>query len=334
MNAKRIKDLVEKVKSNRYLNDRKVIIYLVCVVIASVFWFLRALSDEYTTTVSYPVKFKNLPENKVLTNELPKHLDIRVNAHGFTLLRYKLSFSFSPLVFNVNAFTRNQMEKSEATRFTIATARYKNFIQSKVSSEMKVMSIEPDSIKFVFDRIVEKKLPVKAHVNIDFEKQFLQSAAIQIAPDSVVVSGPQSILDTVDMLNLPELSFTGINKTIRRNVHIEEIDQLRLNTPRVVLTVPVEQYTESFFEIPLTAINVPDSLGMQTFPSKVKVTYQVALSNFAKIRKQDFQLAVDYNDLDSNKTVKKLPIKLTKTPEQILNLDYEPQEIEYLIGRK
>ena len=45
-------------------NDKQVIVFMVCLLIATSLWFLNALSKDYTTIVSYPVKYINPPKNQ------------------------------------------------------------------------------------------------------------------------------------------------------------------------------------------------------------------------------------------------------------------------------
>ena len=55
--------------------DKRVIIYLVCVGIATVFWLLNMLGKNYTADLDLPVRYGNLPENQVLINKLPPEAD-------------------------------------------------------------------------------------------------------------------------------------------------------------------------------------------------------------------------------------------------------------------
>lgn len=82
---------------------RNVVTYGVCVIIATVLWFLNALNKEYTTENTYPIKYMDLPKGKLLVSEPPKEMTLAIKAHGFALLRYSISTSFLPIVLNVNS---------------------------------------------------------------------------------------------------------------------------------------------------------------------------------------------------------------------------------------
>jgi len=230
----------EKIKANK-----KLVVYAFFVVLATVFWFLNALSKEYTTTVSYPVNYVNFPKEKVLTNKLPSHLTLRVNAFGFDLLRYKLSTSFLPISFDVNSFTDSRMEKSKNSRFVLPTRRIKNRISRQLSSEITLLDIAPDSLVFQFSNVVHKKVPVKAQLELSFEKQFMLGDTIRLEPDSITISGASVIVDTVDQIHTRRMKFSDLSKTVKRNISLERVEGLEYSNKRVVINILVEQFTEA-----------------------------------------------------------------------------------------
>ncbi len=306
-------------------------IYLICVAIASVFWFLDALSKNYTTTITYPVRF-DIPKDKVLVNPPPRYIKLNVNAYGFTLLRHKLRISFSPIVLDTKVFMNSSLKNnSGATHIRVATNRYIELFQSKFRSDVKVMGIEPDTLYFNFDQIVREKIPVTAELTFDFEKQFMQIAPVQLTPDSVWVKAPRSVLDTLKCIAIPPMHFKSVNKTITEEVSLPEQGNITIEAPQVVLTVPVEQYTEDRCEVPVEIINLPDSLSVKTFPSKVVISYLVALNQFQKVNTDNFLSVVDYNEL--NPGTQKVAVKIEKSPDNIISFKYQPHELEYLIEK-
>ena len=194
----------ENIKANK-----KMATYMFFVVLATIFWFLNALSKEYTTTVNYPVTYKDLPSKKILSNELPSRLKLTVRAKGFDLLRYKLSF-FQSLNFSVNEYTNNKMEKVGDNSFLFPTNRITSQVATQLSSAISVTHISPDTINFQFSSLIEKKIPVHLNSKLKFEPQFRLGGDIVLKPDSVWVIGAQAIIDSVkqvetELLELPEV---------------------------------------------------------------------------------------------------------------------------------
>jgi hypothetical protein len=65
------------------------------------------MEKDYTTSLTYSVKYVNPPKNLFLANTPPSKLELNVQAHGFTLLRHKLAFSFSPIVLDLSAISQS-----------------------------------------------------------------------------------------------------------------------------------------------------------------------------------------------------------------------------------
>ena len=144
---------------------------MICVGIASVFWVLNALEKEYTVELAFPVRYTNLPKNKMLISDPPRQFVLDVRSFGFTLLRYKLSMAFSPLVFNVGEIAGETMNDENKEHYAIPSRLYKTNMADQISSELDVTTIQPDTVYFQFDQIVTQKKKVIPEVNFQLKKQ-------------------------------------------------------------------------------------------------------------------------------------------------------------------
>ncbi len=166
-----IQDL-KKTFKRRILSDKKLLIYLFFVGLATIFWFLNTLSKTYNTNIDYPVEFVNMPSNKVLVNELPKKIVLRVNAYGFDIIRYKIRAFFMTNTFDIEKYTNQRINKKSISEYTIYTADIQGKIADNLSSDINLLQIYPDKIKFRFSPLASKKVPVKFNTKLSFRKQF------------------------------------------------------------------------------------------------------------------------------------------------------------------
>ncbi len=307
-------------------------VFLICLVIATVFWFLNALNKQYTVDLRFPVKYTNLPKNKILANSPPDEFTLKVNSWGFTILRHKLSMAFSPLVFNVNEFTAGQMENSPNSQFRVATRQYINRLSSQVSNELKIIDIQPDSLHFNFDRLVSKKVKVKPVVSYTLKKQYYVEGPITTEPDSVLISGAESILDTIQFVQTKAQQFKELDKNVLRNVPLESSDAYQTEPGRVMLQIPLEEFTEKQVIVPIRVTDVPEQVNVKLFPDKAKISFMVGLSHFSTITANDFSLSVSYADIEAKKEI--LTISLNAEPLNILSVTVSPEQVEYLIEMK
>lgn len=311
--------------------DKRIIIYLVCVGIATVFWMLNMLGKEYTADLDIPVRYTNLPANKVLTTDLPKKFTLHVNAFGFTLLRHKLSLTFSPLIFNVNDFTRNMMEAGKRPNYIILTNQYLNEITDQFSSDVEVLSINPDTLHFNFDQMIQKKVKVYPNVQVEPKRQYQLSGPIRTKPDSVLVFGPRTVLDTLKQVSTRYRNFKSVSENIQDNVSLVDINDVEIKERQVTVNIPIEEFTESQMLIPISIENKPDSINLKLFPNRVKVSFLVGLSRYSEILPADFKLVVSWNEMDQSRSM--LRVETRAVPPFVKSVKIIPDEVEYLIEK-
>ena len=330
-----INKLLKKVqhlfKKSEIKNQRKIIIFLVCVCIATVFWFLNALNKSYTVDIEFPVKYIDLPENRVLSNHPADKFTLTVSSYGFTILRHKLSLAFSPLVFDVDEFTNGQLQKTNKSRYVFYTGQFINRFSSQISNELKINAIYPDTVVFSFEKMKKQLIKVIPKVNIDFVVQHDLNRPIILIPDSVMVNGPESIMDTLSYVYTVSQKYTKVKEPIHRNIVLKECKSLTYEPSRVMMIIPVEEFTEKTLMVPVYVNNLPENEHVNLFPEKVRVNFQVSLSRFKEIKADEFRVCVEYKDIVQQKET--LSLKLEVQPIELKGVSVYPTQIEYLIEK-
>lgn len=302
---------------------------MVCVVIATGFWFLNALSKTYTVDLVFPVKYINLPDNKTLSSQLPDKFEMKIRAHGFTILRHQISSVFMPIEFNVNDMTNNRMLEKRRNSFAFSTRQFLPELAYQLSSELEILSMNPDTLFFKFDKMGQRKVKVLPVVKVNLKKQYQISGAISSSPEQIMVDGPQSVIDTLKFVLTEPLKFNMADKTIQTEAPLLKIKETFFEPAKVEVTIPVEEFTEAQIPTPVRLAGAPESLNIKLFPSKVKVTFQVGLSRFKDIQPEDFKLFVSYSDIKDGH--QRLKVKVESSPDFLYDLKITPEEIEYLI---
>lgn len=312
-----------------FRNDKRVAAYLVCVVVATGFWFLNALSKTYTVDLVVPVHFVNFPNNKTLASKPPEQIELKIKGHGFTILRHELSFFFMPMEFNVNEMTDNRMLVSRKSTFAFPSRQFLSELSYQFSNELEILSMNPDTLFFKFDQMGQKRVKVRTQVIVNLKKQFAVSGDIKTKPDSVIVNGPQSVLDTLKYVSTESLTYNAVDESIQEIAKLSPVKELFFEPQTVILTIPVEEYTEAQLSVPVIVINQPSGVKVKLFPARVKVSFQVGLSRFSEIHPEDFKLTVSYSDIQKRK--QRLKITAESTPVYLYELKITPEELEYLI---
>lgn len=319
-------------KKARSKLDRKLLVFLFFLFLSTVFWLLNELSKNSTTTITYPVKYTNLPKDKVLVKELPSRFELTIEAPGYTLLKYKLSNRLLPLIFDLNQYGFTIMGNSDEQKFFILTSRIRTGITRQLRSDVQVLSIAPDSIIFEFGEIVMKRVPVVPDLSIEYAKQFMLTGEITIDPDTIMVSGPDLIIDTIEQVYTRKESIANLNQSATYSINLEEIKNVTYSIRKVTITIPVEQFTEAILDIPIEKVHVPDSLILKTFPGSVTLTCNVGLSNYEKLTPHHFRAVVDYEAIEK-KLSNKLKVSIVKSPEYVRSIRFHPVNVEFIIEK-
>ena len=124
-----------------------------------------------------------------------------------------------------------------------------------------------------------------------------------------------------------------IADTTRQRVELMPVKGAKFTPSYCDLTFLVDMYSEKTVEVPVQGVNFPKDKQLRTFPSKVKVKFQIGLSHFNSVTADDFVVVVDYNQLHKNES-DKCPLVLMQSPTNIHQIRLNPQEIDYLIEQK
>lgn len=332
------KNLINRIESYfNFINeklDQKVIIFIFFLIVSTISWFLIALSQEYSAFIRYPVRYINFPPDKILVNDLPKYFDLFVESYGKTILKYRLRSSRKRIIINVNSYPVFKMPESDS-KYYILTNSARDKISNQISSDLRLLEIKPDSIIFEFAKSITKKIKVKPNIDVELEKQFMLKSEILVYPDSIQVSGANNIIDTLKYISTKYQKFSKVDKTIQKNIPLFPNKHLSFSNNKVLVTILVEQYTESEIIIPISVDNIPDSIVLKLFPNAVEVVFNVSLSNYNKIVPGLFEAVVDYNSIYIDKTYqpKFLDVTLERYPSYIQSVRFKPASVEYIIEK-
>ena len=310
--------------------DKNIISYLICVVIASSVWLLNTLNKNYSTVLTYPLKYTNLPEDKYSIAELPNQLKLEVQAKGFVLLGYKLKTTFLPITLNFESYNKLLNQSGDHYEYTLHTNNLKEKFVSQIDPDIKLLNIYPENIDLKFAIAKKKKVAVRPHLSYTLKPQHMLTKQT-VTPDSIWVSGPAIFIDTLQYVNTQPLTLDKLSKNERRRLDLAPSQHFHFREKEVEILLEVEQFTEVKRTFPIRVKNVPSSIKMQLFPAQVSVNYAVALSKYNQIGEQDFEFSVEYPQ--DARTIY-LEVKATKVPNHIQNLSYSPKKIEYLLEQK
>lgn len=258
---------------------------------ATTFWFLNALNENYSTTLSYPLRFVYDHEHYIAVDELPDNIQVNVSGLGWNLFRNSLGIKVTPLRIVLD----NPTEVRKITGAGLPA------LISDQMSEVQLNYVLTDTLYVNIDEKIRRSFPIKidsAHISL--EKNYRINNSIRYTPDSVILEGPQSIIsgmpDTL-AVNIPQ---TGIDDDYKEDVPVNTPNNtlIKRNPPTVNVTFGVEEFVKLKANVPLKAENFPENGLAYIEANDVPVEFFVAQSKRDQVKTEDFTAIVDYNELN------------------------------------
>lgn len=312
--------------------NQRLVIFIFFLIVSTIIWYLSKLSHEYSTTLAYPIRYESLPKGKVLVGEPPRKIQLRVKAFGYTLLKEKMSAALSPIELDLNKHLSQSFEGSKAKQF-ILTFRLRNSVIKQLGSEILLEGIEPDTLFVELAAIADKVVQVKPDLQTDFEQQYMQSGDLYLEPQEITISGPKSVIDTIEIVKTKQIKLKKLNQKFTKKISLIPINQVSFSSRSVILSLPVEKYTEITVKVPVEIENQPDNVKLLFIPRTIDVKCNVVLSKYFNLKPMMFKAVVDYS-LISNSLNKKLKVKLSTVPEFVNLVDFNPKYVEYIIENR
>lgn len=313
--------------------DRNFFIFLIFLVFSSLFWLLNELSEEAEAEISYPVKYVNLPGNKMLANDVPRRLDLKLQAPGYTLLRFKLGSRLIPMSLDMESYFLRQLPGSTRGDNYLLTREFRDRFSRRLGQDISILSIKPDTLVFSFDSIVRRKLAVIPNLEVELARQYMLKEDFSTNPDSIIVSGPALILDSLSGIPTEYMSFEELSSSVEEEVKLRKISRLSYEPGTVVLKAELEQFTEADIRVEIEAENVPDSLRLITFPDRATISCVAGLSEYDKLSAHLFRLNVDYREVEKS-LGGKLQVRVAYAPDYVSQLKVKPAYVEFIIEKK
>lgn len=313
---------------NKNRNNKMYHKFLLFIILSVFFWFMTKLSKEYDSTIEYPVSYINLPEDKLLQEAPVEVIEIHVKTTGFKLI----SATFFPTELKIDVSNLNW---KSSTDYYLLLSQQRLAIQKQMKTGVEIDFFINDSIYFNLGKLKNKKVPVKPLLDLSYATGFELNGNIITVPDSILISGPESILDTIDFVSTKLLQIKKLNNSIDQTIEIERFSSdsnVKLQQKNIKIIANVEKYTEGTLEIPFEVLNLPENNIINTFPKVVKVTYKVALSNFNKIDLTSFLIHCDYQVSKKNNLSYLIPILVEKSP-MVKYVRMSPMKIDYIINK-
>ncbi len=315
-----------KAKLSKSIKSRKLNVFGLFFLLSFCFLAVTKLSKNYTETISFELVYKNVPEQHHINLDSTKKVNITVKAYGFNLLRYSFYKPKLEIDFNTDVVLKNKIYVWNAQQNAPK-------IVAKFKNSVDVLSVQPDTLRFPYQALAVKKVPVRTDVNIEFAPGYDMLTKIKVVPDSIKIIGSEKLISEIEYVTTEKIELKNINSDIQRSLDIELDDalkHLKLSKNNVTIKGHVEKFTEGTFSVPVTIINLPSGTNINFFPKTIPVAYNISLKNYKLVKSTDFRIECDYKVIENTGKTFLIP-KLVKIPEIVKSARLKQRKVEFIL---
>jgi len=289
------------------------------------FLALTKLSKKYTETIALDINYVNLPENRLITLDSAPKCNALVSDIGFNLLLYHFKKQKVQIDFEKDVFEKD-------SNYIWILDKNDIIFNAQLGTTTEIISFEHDTIKFPFETLSTKKVPIVLNSKITFTPGYDILNTYRISPDSINVLGSYSSISGISKVETELLNLKDVNYSINRSLRLEPLDNqaIKFSENSVNISAKVEKFTEGTLEIPITIVNKPLDVSVNYFPKTVAVSFYVALNDYKAIKPLDFKVECDFLEVESSNKTFFTP-KLVKIPETVKNARMKLDKVEFII---
>ncbi|GEM_PF-1319428 len=135
---------------------RQFSVFLICLVIAVVLWFLLMVPNQKSQPIKYPIAFTHIPAGKVLVSVSENYLYLKFNTPHFKVINEKSLRRSVPLNVDLSILKLNRVDGHYES--SLPTAELVTIINAQFGTGKQITVTYPDTLFFIFrDTTPEKK---------------------------------------------------------------------------------------------------------------------------------------------------------------------------------
>ncbi|MEQ9426180.1 MAG: CdaR family protein [Cyclobacteriaceae bacterium] len=297
-------------------------VILLSLIAATTFWFFNALNKDYSTRLSYPLEFTFERDSVVIVDPLPDKVVVDVSGGGWNLLRRTFLFSATP----INIAMDNPTDIKFITRSSlipVITDQLQGLTIDFVATDTLHINVEPK---------IETKIAVAVDsAAVPLAEDYRLISSVRIRPDTIKVTGPKSIIDTLNPVYQIAFNESNIDYNFNDEFDIEFFSNLIRPLPdEVNVRFTVDEFLRKSIPISLETTNFPQDSSVFLKDSLITVNYTVRRRDVNKVKSADFSITADLTMLSERDSII-TPI-LIAFPSFVMELELAPDSLKVVYG--
>jgi hypothetical protein len=303
------------------LNWKNIFLFVLFLILSFIFWLMLFFQRDIEATYKIPLKYTHIPDDEVFDVALPDDIEIRVADKGSEIFRYTFTLKDS-IEIDIARYKEERIKNLQGSELM-------QLIREKLSQSTNLKAYYPVNISLATSKLQKKELKVVFDGVITTSRSNLVADSVTFLPATVTAYGSQNQLSEIQSAVTEYTLINNLKATSQLRVKLMPVNGVKFVPGEVDIYIPVMEYTERTFEVPVTARNVPSNIDVKFFPSQVEVSFSVTLNEYRKIAPEDFEVELDYLEFYKNGNGR-VDLKLSKVPSTVRNVKLSPSSVEFL----
>ncbi len=270
----------------RLLKSHRIFFLSLC--IAIFLWLYVRLGATYQMEIHVPFQVTNIKDGYGVVSDIPEAVDILFEGDGKSLLGMRF--------LNPPRFVLDMAQHKDKSRFILSEHLHEIVYPSKVP--VHAIAVQwPDSVIVRMDRMIARRVPVVADVQITCEAGFILVGGMQLMPDSVTVTMPWSYRDSAVVIGTASHRWENLNSDVRTELRLTAHPDKRINVLQSTTSIflDVQPLGEIVLEnLPVRLINVPPFTTVAVQPSTFSVRVRGGVDYLSTLPKESVVGEIDY----------------------------------------
>lgn len=305
--------------------NRNLLVFLIFLAVATVFWFLQTFREYTNTTISYEFELTGIPKNVIITSQIPTEVPVTINGRGFDLLEFATKSTKRRIVLDYS-----DLEKADGL-IVIDNNTWRKAVTPLLNKSVKFVSVSPSTLEIFFSTGAHRYVPIRYEGDVSTDANHLVCGML-IEPEYVDIYAPPAQFDTISAIYVQRKDIGQITDTMRLRLPLAPPKGVKCSVDSADVTICVDLFTNKTLTLPIYSENTPENTMLRTFPLTANVTFRVSATKYKDIKADDFALVVDYASIKAGDSQCKLIMR--SKPEGISHVSISPQKVDYIIEQE
>ncbi|MFQ5754202.1 MAG: YbbR-like domain-containing protein [bacterium] len=288
-------------------------------------WFFVITENDFEHVIEVPITPVNISESKVILNKFPKKAKVKIKGSGKDLI-----------ALSVSRGARLELDLSDVENSKTYQLEPENvFLSQRMGSIITEEIITPDSVTILLDDFKIKKIPIYPKIKPIPAPGYTSVGELQITPDSILISGPKSLVTKIDKIFTKEEEFSDLRFDFKKNIFLAPLpsDQVTAERSQVEIYLNIQKLLEvTLNEVPVEVRNAPKNMIVNVVPSTLSLVLEGGADLLTHVSRKDIIAYIDYA------RVRNLPgnefLAVIERPPGVSYRDVKPKTFKLVFERR